>query len=76
MAGDGTTMPIINKSSFENIKVLFPSTDIINEFEKLINYNDNQILINIKENQTLTQLRDTLLPKLISGEVRIKEFRE
>ena len=32
--------------------------------------------LNIKENQTLTQLRDTLLPKLISGEVRLKEFRE
>ena len=28
------------------------------------------------ENQTLTQLRDTLLPKLISGEVRLKGFRE
>ncbi|WP_282116643.1 restriction endonuclease subunit S [Cellulophaga baltica] len=30
----------------------------------------------IEENQTLTQLRDTLLPKLISGEVRLKEFEE
>ncbi|OWW26743.1 hypothetical protein B4Q04_03405 [Zobellia sp. OII3] len=31
---------------------------------------------NNNENQTLTQLRDTLLPKLISGEVRLKEFKE
>ena len=30
----------------------------------------------IEENQTLTQLRDTLLPRLISGEVRLKEFQE
>ena len=34
------------------------------------------ILKNQKENQTLTQLRDTLLPKLINGEVRLKEFQE
>ena len=30
----------------------------------------------IEENQTLTNLRDTLLPKLISGEVRLQEFQE
>lgn len=76
MAGDGTTMPIINKSSFENIKVLYPSVSIINEFEKLIGDYDNQILINTNENQSLTQLRDTLLPQLISGTERLKEFRE
>jgi type I restriction enzyme S subunit len=76
MAGDGTTMPIINKSSFENIKVIYPSKIVLNDFEKLINDYDEQILSNTLENQTLTQLRDTLLPQLISGAVRLKEFRE
>ena len=38
-----------------------------------MNYYEQRQL-NQKENQTLTQLRDTLLPKLISGEVRLKEF--
>ncbi len=76
MAGDGTTMPIINKSSFENIKVIYPSKMVLNNFEKLINDYDEQILSNTLENQTLTQLRDTLLPQLISGAVRLKEFRE
>jgi hypothetical protein len=36
----------------------------------------NKLESNIKENQTLTQLRDTLLPQLISGAVRLKEFQE
>lgn len=76
MAGDGTTMPIINKSSFENIKVIYPSKMVLNNFEKLINDYDEQILSNTLENQTLTQLRDTLLPQLISGDVQLKEFRE
>jgi len=35
-----------------------------------------QFSLNTIENQTLTTLRDTLLPKLISGEVRIKEAAE
>ena len=76
MAGDGTTIPIINKSSFENIEVIYPSMILLKDFEKLINDYDEQILSNTLENQTLTQLRDTLLPQLISGEVRLKEFRE
>ena len=76
MAGDGTTMPIINKSSFENIKVIYPSKILLNDFEKLINDYDEQILSNTLENLTLAQLRDTLLPQLISGALRLKEFRE
>lgn len=76
LAGDGTTMPIINKSSFENIKVIHPNKNILDEFESLINNYDEQILSNILENQNLIQLRDTLLPKLISGEIRLKEFKK
>ncbi len=52
----------------ENIK--------IEEFSTQIELYISQQNSLIEENQTLTQLRDTLLPKLISGEVRLKEFRE
>jgi type I restriction enzyme S subunit len=76
LAGDGTTMPIINKSSFENIEVLYPGKEILDDFEKKIIEFDEQILNNTNESQTLTKLRDILLPKLISGEVRLKEFKE
>ncbi|QXP78304.1 MULTISPECIES: restriction endonuclease subunit S [Winogradskyella] len=75
LAGDGTTMPIINKSTFEAIEILYPGEVNLNNFECQLNEFDEQILINSQENQTLTKLRDTLLPKLISGEVRLKEFR-
>jgi type I restriction enzyme S subunit len=76
LAGDGTTMPIINKSTFESIEVLYPGNENLNSFEKIIKEYDKQILNNTQENQSLTNLRDNLLPKLISGEVRLKEFRE
>ncbi|APY06918.1 hypothetical protein BWZ20_00770 [Winogradskyella sp. J14-2] len=76
LAGAGTTMPIINKSRFEEIEVIMPTSTVLNSFEKNMSYLDEQIFNNTKENQSLTQLRDTLLPKLISGEVRLKEFKE
>lgn len=71
---NGSTFKEISKTNFRNLKIVIgkdielflrDSKDI---FEKVEN--------NIKENQSLTKLRDTLLPKLISGEVRLKEFRE
>ncbi|WP_339714503.1 restriction endonuclease subunit S [uncultured Kriegella sp.] len=45
-------------------------------FEKKVEPWFKKVKANTNENQTLTKLRDTLLPKLISGEVRLKEFEE
>jgi type I restriction enzyme S subunit len=50
-----------------------PPADIRREFNQLVNPMLKQIDENLVENQTLTQIRDTLLPKLISGEVRVKD---
>lgn len=73
----GTTVIHLGKSDIDNFKIAVPvdfkSIKLFNEQAE--NYLE-QIVNNSKENQTLTQLRDTLLPKLISGEVRLKEFRE
>ena len=73
-----------NGSVFTNLK-----TDILKSQLVTLPPNDIEIKINIEiksyfkqiksnsiENQTLIKLRDTLLPQLISGEVRLKEFRE
>ncbi|WP_282164873.1 restriction endonuclease subunit S [Cellulophaga baltica] len=45
-------------------------------FEKKVEPWFKKVKANTNENQTLTKLRDSLLPKLISGEVRLKEFEE
>jgi type I restriction enzyme S subunit len=74
--GNGTTQQQLTVPDFKVTKVLVPKLEIINKFTDIINPYYVEINSNIKENQTLTQLRDTLLPKLISGEVRLKEFRE
>lgn len=70
-ARTGTTMPIINKSSFENISILKPNEKVIIEFSKKIAVNSNLILRNSLEIKSLTETRDYLLPKLLSGEVRV-----
>lgn len=71
----GTTVIHLGKSDIDNFKITVPvnfkSIKLFNEQAE--NYLE-QIVNNSKENQTLTQLRDTLLPKLISGELRLKEF--
>lgn len=66
----------VNKNNVGDLKILYPNSKIMNEFQTTVVEIFENISINMFENQTLTQLRDTLLPKLISGEVRLKEFRE
>lgn len=72
----GSVFDTITTSTFQNINVLVPPKEVFVEISREVDTYFEQIKENIKENQTLTQLRDTLLPKLISGEVRLKEFQE
>lgn len=70
--GEGTVFGSINKTNFESIEIIVPSDEIVSEFEIVANPIDDKILENTKQIQTLTQTRDTLLPKLMSGELEIK----
>ncbi len=72
----GSAIPSLTTELLKKIEVLIPPKEIVYEFNKIVNSKFNILESNIKENQSLTQLRDTLLSKLISGEVRLKEFRE
>jgi type I restriction enzyme S subunit len=66
----------INKENLESLSFITPPTELLKSFEELIIPLYNNIKNLEIENNTLTQLRDTLLPQLISGEVRLKEFQE
>jgi len=69
----GTVFGAINKKQFEVLGFVEPSRALINAYEKLIGPIDDEIRNNIEETRSIAQLRDTLLPKLISGELRIKD---
>jgi len=70
------TFPQITFDVIGHIQYALPNIDLQNKFQSIVGNWENQQSINLKENKSLIQLRDTLLPKLISGEVRLKEYRE
>ncbi len=69
----GSTQPLIRQSDLKNIELLLPENNILYEFEQQM---DNFFIKNLKNKKkikTLENLRNILLPKLMSGEVRVKE---
>lgn len=71
----GSTQPLIRQSDINNIEIQIPSNlKMLNNFEEIVSPYFEKIDSNTQQVQTLQSLRDTLLPKLISGEVRLKGF--
>lgn len=72
---NGTVFGSINKKQLEEIKFVKPSDSLISFFECSSKLFDDEIRNNIEQSRTLIQLRDTLLPKLISGKLRVKDIQ-
>jgi type I restriction enzyme S subunit len=70
---EGTVFGSINQQNFRNLTCIAPSKEIIIKFEKLMYSLDQTIQNNENQSRTLTNIRDRLLPKLMSGEIRVKE---
>ncbi|MHB1233118.1 MAG: restriction endonuclease subunit S [Burkholderiales bacterium] len=69
--GEGTVFGSINKQSFENLRFVMPSPDIVAAYEQLAKPLDDQISTLVHQSRTLAAIRDALLPRLISGEMRV-----
>ena len=67
----GTVFGAINKSQFEALQVIAPSPSIVDAFDSSARPLDEKIRSNIAESRTLAALRDSLLPKLVSGRLRV-----
>ena len=65
----------INSKIIKEIKIQIPDDELILSFQKLIDPIFQKIRYNTFQIQTLEKLRDTLLPKLMSGEIRVYKFR-
>lgn len=70
----GSAQPKFNKTDFRNSIIKIPSDDEIVEFNKKIIPLYDIIEKNIMENETLSKLRDTLLPKLMNGEINLDKI--
>jgi len=70
---NGSTFLEISKSAFRPIPVIRPPLPILAAFERIVRPLYSRMVVNVRESRTLSALRDTLLPKLISGELRIRD---
>ncbi len=68
----GSAVPSMTTDILSNMPIIIPPTKILEKYEHFVNPLFKKQLENHQQIQTLIQLRDTLLPKLMSGEVRVK----
>ena len=72
--GEGTVFGSINKKAFENIKIVIPTEKDVSVFNAIVNSMDGKIKNMEQESRRLAELCDTLLPKLMSGEIKVNEL--
>ena len=72
----GTTFAEISKKSFKPISVIVPSLDVLNAYSLNIGKLYSKIEKTIYENRSLVEIRDSLLPRLLSGELTVNTMLE
>jgi type I restriction enzyme S subunit len=65
----GTTFAEISKKNFKMIPVVIPSDGVVKEFSTIVSGLYEKITEALRETKSLTEIRDSLLPKLLSGEI-------
>jgi type I restriction enzyme S subunit len=68
----GTTQPLITQTSINNYSMVLPQLSVLDGYTNAVSGLFEKIESNLTENETLIEVRDSLLPKLMSGKVRIK----
>ena len=71
----GSTQPLITQGDIKKVSVLVPDTETLAKFETFAGTMMNQWEANKQENVKLASLRDTLLPKLMSGELDVSDIQ-
>ncbi|MFZ4779240.1 MAG: restriction endonuclease subunit S, partial [Terrimicrobiaceae bacterium] len=67
----GTTFAEISKQNFRPIRVVLPPKELMAAFTAKVAHLYAQITANLRQSRTIATLRDTLLPKLLSGELSV-----
>ncbi len=70
----GTTVSHLGKSDIDRFKFIIPPLDVVLAFSKKVNYMKEEVVNRARESRRLAQLRDTLLPQLMSGELKVNEL--
>jgi type I restriction enzyme, S subunit len=70
---EGTVFGSLNKQNFNDLASIVPMDKVIRQFEDIVKTSDSKFYSNDLQIQTLTKTRDALLPKLMSGQLRVRE---
>lgn len=70
----GSAQPKFNKTDFKNLTIAIPNDDILRKFDETVSPMFELISNNNAESKNLSSLRDTLLPKLMSGELEVSKI--
>jgi type I restriction enzyme S subunit len=73
---NGAVQLKINQKNLLNFELIIPSNNILEKLDLIIQPLLFKLRINSDQIQTLKKTRDTLLPKLMSGQLRVSEFKE
>ena len=74
-AAHGTIFDTITTTTFQTTNIVVPTQPVLDELTEKVKPLFEQIHVNLRENQILARTRDYLLPKLLSGEVEVKEAK-
>jgi type I restriction enzyme S subunit len=69
--GEGTVFGCINRDALNDMEVVIPTKEDLDKFEKIVASLDADIYNRSEENDRLKNIRDTLLPKLMNGEIEV-----
>ena len=69
----GSAQPFISQGDARNIRVIHPGKELGVIFDNHVSPVFEKMQCNLKESKDLTEVRDTLLPKLVSGELRVPD---
>ena len=72
----GTKMPRTNWETMGQYKICLASKQVVHAFQGLVRLLLDLVRANIHESRTLARTRDLLLPKLMSGEIRLRDAEE
>lgn len=72
--GGKAAIPVINKQNIDDIYVFLPENEYIKKFGEYVLPMIKKMLVNSKESRRLAELRDALLPRLMSGELKVNDL--
>lgn len=70
----GSTQPLITQGDMNKVLILIPDKETLSNFENLVGQLMKQYEANLLENVKLAELRDTLLPRLMSGDLDVSSL--